>query len=230
MLLEAGTFLLAIATVALALEAYRARVDRRQEHERFLVRSALFEKVDNERAWSRIEPSSGGSAMTSRNPRPSFDNLSALLNEMPLPSDLAAYLIYSRARILALVEQHHDALSSVPTADPYGKWWSVLDEIQTVTCLVRAHASTVRYLRGVPDGAPSAWATVQPGVPGERAFNAEARRRTGEAPPWPAGHAYAVCSPAARDRLGNAELARQQHVLRQSLHEVIRDRPRGDLG
>src|SRR5437879_4281091 len=103
--LAIATFGLALATVALAIEANVDRVGRRHERERALLRAALLEQVDNCREWRRGP--SGAPSDDARKP-PATVRLLGLLEGVSLPAELATYLAWARSEMAVRAARHDE--------------------------------------------------------------------------------------------------------------------------
>src|SRR5258706_4117526 len=90
-----GTLALALATVWLALEQRRTRLHAERRRVRTLLRAAVAEQLENMRRLHPRDPSRGQPALIAlRDSGPTFDSLRRLVEELDLPPDLAAYLIW----------------------------------------------------------------------------------------------------------------------------------------
>jgi hypothetical protein len=210
------TVVLAGATVWLARESRKDRIEQRNERERRLLRAALLEQIDNCRQWTQGHP--GDLQVAQMRPDPSVARLTELLEGLSLPPDLAVFLTWARGDLAAHYRAHKSAVASslhganVGIAAPR---FSMVDLLQEVTCLIRAHARSMGH-RVVADGLASTQWEVPEG-PNDRPRNYELQVKAGHRPPWPSGDAYGVCSPAQRDEAANAEVARQMGVLTEQL-------------
>lgn len=240
-LLNVATLLLAGATFALVLvtgwstrklvhEGREGRREHRAERRRALVRAAVAEGVDNARAWWAVEPRRLTLGEKQRTvPAFEFGALGALVDNMDLPPDVVAYLLWARGYVADLRDRYASCLAGKEGAQPVNEcrdlWASTLDLLQTIPVLIRAHAI------GEPELAKSMvgfnferWLVAQERPPQTRELEHAQRMATDGAPPWPTGDRYASSSPAARD----AEGARTGDRSRNELASMMATNRRSD--
>lgn len=215
--LASATRELTAATRNLAAEATTARTEASARRQQDLSRAAIVEATENCRRWLRHEPSINRDIATMRSTALEFGALARLLRSLDLPADVGAYLLWLRgyltdlqarydATIIAAGDDRHKA-----TLDARGMWQVELDMLQTLACLIRAHA------KATPELAPTAevitapaWLRFRPAPENSRMFERIGQEAHSMAPPFPAGDAYATCTIEARDKAGAEMLARQK--------------------
>jgi hypothetical protein len=217
-----STLALAVATFWLGWQARRQVVAFREgrvadlaEQRRSAMRAAIAEAVENCRRCLSHEPrtETADSRQVIGIP-PDFAALTALLGSMDLPPDLVAYLIWARGHAQALsgrygrlVDETWGGVRNSATAfnQLRGVWNEQLDILQSIACLLRAHAG------GDPTLEPSStgfefrqWLTAREGPPNARLQTyAMILRPHYGAPEFPSSKSeYAVCAPEARDAEG----------------------------
>lgn len=218
-LLNTATLLLAGATLALVLvtgwstrklvhEGREGRREDRAERRRALVRAAVAEGVDNARAWWAVEPRRLTLGEKQRTiPAFQFEALGTLVDNMDLPPDVVAYLLWARGYVADLRDRYASCVAGKEGAQPVNEcrdlWASTLDLAQTIPVLIRAHGL------GEPELAPAMfgfsferWLVAQERPPQTREHEHIQRMAMDGAPPWPTGERYALFSPAARDAEG----------------------------
>lgn len=233
-LLNIATLTLAGATFALVLvtgwstrklvqEGRAGRREDRAERRRGLVRAAVAEGVDNARAWWAVEPRRLTLGEKQRTvPAFQFEALGALVDNMDLPPDVVAYLLWARGYAGDLRDRYASCVAGKEGAEPVNEcrdlWASTLDLVQTIPVLIRAHGM------GEPELAPAMfgfnferWLVAQERPPQTRELEHVQRMAMDGAPPWPIGELYASSSPAARD----AEGARTGDRSREQLASMI---------
>jgi hypothetical protein len=235
-ILACATVVLAFATVWLAREQRRGRIEAGHTQVRAALRAALGEQLENARRWHPRDPSRGAEALQAlRSAGPEFEASTRLLSEVDLPPELAAYLLWlvgdtRRAwdTFRALLDRVAPADGSVPTVHPSNSsarddWGLILDRLQVAACLVAAEASRRGY--GV-DGAivdHVRWELPQVWPERMRALTQVSENTYFEAPPFPSDSAFARCSFGARDAKANELLAAAQA----SLHSFVDGVPHG---
>lgn len=226
LVLALATVGLAVATVWLAFEQRRGRIDARDMRVRTALRAALGEQLENARRWHRRDPSRGEEALQAlRSIGPAFEATTRLLSEIDLPAELAAYLLWligdtRRAwdSFRALLDRIAPADASVPTVHPSNSsarndWELILERLQVAVCLVAAEASRRGYgVDGeIADHAP--WALPKVWPERMRILTQVSESTYFEAPPFPLDPAYARCSVGARDAKANELQAAAQASL-----------------
>src|SRR5207244_2437863 len=101
LLLALGTFALVAvtgwSTRRLVKEGRSTRNEEKVEKRRALIRAAVAEGVENSRAWMAIQPRRLTLGEAQRQvPHPQFSSLTSLIDNMDLPGDVVAYLIWAR--------------------------------------------------------------------------------------------------------------------------------------
>lgn len=222
-LIGAGTLALAVATVWLASEARKARLQADEAVRRRLLRSALAELLDDLRVWTSANPARGQPALEQlRHAEPALEALGRLVDEVDLPGDVAIYLVWLTGRIreesawwstvIAVAPGDPDPAAHPPDSG-VGKWSLLVDRLQVAAALVAGEAARRGYpeIRQLHDAAP--WTVVLPGPPRERELRHLTAVTMLGSPAFPAGADFTATSPEARDRAGAATAARQQEDL-----------------
>jgi hypothetical protein len=224
------TFLLVVATLGLVgvtawstrklvTEGRDTRREERAERRRALIRAAVAEGVEYARAWFAVQPRRLTLGEKQRRvPLPGFKALAELIDNMDLPADVVAYLLWARGHTLDLRERYGSCIAGAEGAPAVnecrGIWDSTLDLVQSIALLVRAHAAADPELAPAVGGfAMGHWLVAQPGPPGGRELEHTQRMAMEGAPAWPSGIAYAGWSPASRDREGAETGERQRASL-----------------
>jgi hypothetical protein len=223
-----GTILLAGATVALAWQERRGRLEARDARIRTALRAALAEQLENMRRLHRRDPSRGRPALLAlRATKVRFDRLLRLLDRVDLPSELAAYLIWlagdTRGRwswfqgLLDKVTPADDASPNVHAGNTTVRedWELILERVQVAGCLVsgemhrRGFSTDAATIDRVAWGLPKVWPpTIRTGTRiSESTFF--------DAPPFPADPAYARCDVPARE----AKAAELEQASQDALYE-----------
>ena len=228
LLLACATVVLAGATVWLAFDQRRGRIEARHALVRVALRAALGEQLENARRWHPRDPSRGDEALQAlRSAAPDFEATTRLLSEVDLPAELAAYLLWvigdtRRAwdALRALLDSVAPTDGSAPTSHPTNSsvrndWEVILERLQVAACLLAAEASRRGF--GVDAGivAHVRWELPQVWPERMRALTQVSESTYLEAPPFPSDPAYARCSFAARDAKANElQAAAQASLLR----------------
>ncbi|MHB8460265.1 MAG: hypothetical protein ACYDAK_08550 [Candidatus Limnocylindrales bacterium] len=234
-----ATFALAVVTVWLGWQAKtqveETRIARAQdlaERRRAAIRGAIAEAVENCRRWLSHEP------RTTSDPRrivpTALDSaaLTALLGSLDLPSDLVAYFVWARGHAQNLAARYANLAGTVSEKvtinDPdfsqlQGTWQQQLDILQSIACLLRAHATTDPALAVAATGYQFRyWLTAREAPPNARAQEYPMLRAHSGAPEFPSSSpAYASCSPEARDTEGAAIGAATQAALMRPAEELM---------
>ena len=212
------------STERLVDEGRAGRREERSERRRSFVRAAIAEAVENCRAWMAVQPRRLSLGEEQRHiPHPEFASLTALVENMDLPSEVVAYLIWARGyardlrdRYAACVAENAEGAQAVNECR--GQWDTSLDLLQSVALLVRAHATTDPDLIPVTGGFASGhWLAAQPTPPRTRELEHVQRTAMDGAPNWPSGDAYAGWSPSARDQESSRNAQRQEEWLHDAL-------------
>lgn len=243
-----GTFALAAVTAWLGWQARNqiadartARAQELAEHHRGVLRGALAEAVENCRRWIGREPRTPSVTAIALVPPPlDFDALARLLSSIDLPPDLAAYLLWVRGHVQQLVGRYLELAPPV-TSDKAvdatsfnqlrGIWDQELDMLQSVVCLLRAHAASEPNLETAATSFDFRyWLTAREGPPNARMqeYELSLRPRMG-APEFPSSRpAYSQCAPSARDSEGAAAGAASKERFYRPATDAV-DRLRGQV-
>ncbi len=217
-----ATLAMAIATLWLGWQARRQVVEFREgraeelaELRRNAMRAAIAEAVENCRRCLSYEPKTQTADSRQVVPQPlDFAALAGLLGSTDLPPDLVAYLIWARGHAQALATRYGRLVdetwggvlnSSSAFNQIRGIWDQQLDVLQSVACLLRAHAGSDASLAPAATGFEfRQWLAAREGPPHARVetYQMVLRPHYG-APEFPSSRsAYAACAPEARDLEG----------------------------
>ena len=219
-----ATLALAVATFWLGWQARRqvaafreGRAEDLAEHRRSATRAAIAEAVENCRRCLSYEPKTQTADSRQVVAKPlDFAALTGLLGSMDLPPDLVAYLIWARGHAQALATQYGrvvdetwaGVMNDAPAFSQIRAIWDQqLDILQSVACLLRAHAGSDATLEPASTGFEfRQWLAAREGPPNARlqTYQMILRPHYG-APGFPSSRpAYAVCAPEAKDVEGAA--------------------------
>ena len=131
--------------------------------------------------------------------------LSHVLEQVQMPNDLVAYLVWLRDRAARVQRLYRLAMRRNDEQRVRDLREAEIDHLQTIVCLLEAHA------RATPDLEPAAaaaglleWREARMWPEGQRQGQQRELEARGQAPPFPTGPAYAPCSPTSRDAEGTA--------------------------
>jgi hypothetical protein len=207
-----GTLGLAGATVALAWQQRRARIDAREVRIRTALRAALAEQLENMRRLQGRDPSRGRPALLAlRATQVRFDRLLRLLDRVDLPGELAAYLIWlagdTRGRsavfreLLDKVTPPADGSADVHAGNTTVRedWEMLLERIQVAGCLVAGEMDRRGFATDAVTIDRVAWSLPKVWPPTFRRNTRISETTYFGAPPFPSGPAYSRCDVPARD-------------------------------
>jgi hypothetical protein len=123
------------------------------------------------------------------------------ITRVDLPADLTANLVWLLDRVQREDRRFAEVFQEAePDRNARDIWDVQLDQIQTIHQLIAAHARSVRHLRSAADPFTEAkWLTPIAGPADWREQGRVQQEAHEGRPPFPAGSAYAVAHPHARD-------------------------------
>lgn len=149
---------LAAATVWLALEQRKGRIEAERNRIRIVLRGALAEQLENMRRLHGRDPSRGQPAMLAlRASGPTFDRIGRLVREVALPSELAAYLIWLIGETRQRWSSFEGLLDDIAPLDGstgrvhptnstvHSDWKLILERVQIAGCLVAAELARLGF-------------------------------------------------------------------------------------
>jgi hypothetical protein len=203
---------LAAATVWLALEQRKGRIDSERNRVRITMRGALAEQLENMRRLHGRDPSRGQPALLAlRASAPTFDRIGVLIREVNLPTELAAYLIWLVGETQQRWTSFEGLLDDVAPADGsvgrvhatnstvHSDWKLILERIQIAGCLVAAELARLGFGADAAIVDRVAWTVSAVWPAGMRATTRVSEGIYFDGPPFPGAAAYAGCSPNSRD-------------------------------
>lgn len=224
LLVGLGTLALAVATVALVVEARMSRRDASDGVRRRLFRAAASELLDALRSWQSANPAHGGPALDRlRRSEPKLDAMSLMLDSVDLPPDLAVYLVWLRGRIREEWQYWLTVILVAPSDDPspvahapdsgVGYWSRMVDRLEVAAALIASEADHQGFdeIKRFHDAAP--WVVTLEGPPDERLHRAANDQALLGAPRFPAAPRFALATPHARDGAGVATGEAQRATL-----------------
>jgi hypothetical protein len=218
--LVAATQALSRATDRMAQEERESRTEARTRRDQDLLRAALIEAAENCRQWLSHEPTTNRDVGLMRSRPLRFGAVARVLRSLDLPPDVTTYLLWLQHH-LGEQQQRYDAQIEASGDDRYkasiaarGLWEVQLDLLQTLACILRAHARSMPALAAVADTVTApAWLASRPAPENQRVFEQISQQTYFGAPPFPNGEPCQACTPEARDRAGQAMLAAQKQFL-----------------
>lgn len=206
------TVALAAATVWLALEQRKGRIEAERNRIRIVMRGALAEQLENMRRLHGREPSRGQPALLAlRASGPTFDRIGKLVREVALPAELAAYLIWLIGETQQRWSLFEGLLDDVAPLDGsvgrvhatnstvHSDWKLILERTQIAGCLVAAELARLGFradaaiVDKVAWSAPAVWPSEM------RAMTRVSEGVYFDGPPFPRAVAYGRCGPSSRD-------------------------------